>query len=75
MQVAKILDCKGLICPEPILLIKKMMGEVNSGDIVEMTATDAGSVADMASWSHRTGHKVVDQKEDNGVFTFYVEKK
>ena len=75
MQVAKTLDCKGLICPEPILEIKQAMGEVNSGDIVEMTATDAGSVSDMASWSKRTGHKIVDQKEDNGVFTYFVEKK
>jgi len=56
-------------------MIKKTMAEVNSGEVVEMTATDAGSVADMASWAHRTGNKVVDQKEENGVYTFFVEKK
>ncbi len=75
MQVAKTLDTKGTLCPEPILMIKAAMGEINSGEIVEMQATDAGSVADMASWSRRTGNKIVDQKEDNGVYTFFVEKK
>ena len=56
-------------------MIKAAMGDINSGEVVEMQATDAGSVADMASWSRRTGNKIVDQKEDNGVYTFFVEKK
>lgn len=75
MQVAKALDCKGLCCPEPILKIKAAMGEVKSGDIVELTATDAGSVNDMASWAKRTGNTIVEQKTEGAVFTFYVKKK
>ncbi|MFQ5430930.1 MAG: sulfurtransferase TusA family protein [Nitrospinota bacterium] len=75
MDVVKTLDTKGTLCPEPILMIKAAMGEINTGEIIEMQATDAGSVSDMASWSKRTGNKIVDQKEENGVFTFFVEKK
>lgn len=75
MQVAKELDTKGTLCPEPILMIKAAMSEVNTGDIVKMEATDAGSVSDMKSWSRRTGHKIVDQKEEGGVYTFWVERK
>ncbi|MBI5179645.1 MAG: sulfurtransferase TusA family protein [Nitrospinae bacterium] len=75
MQVAKVLDCKGKCCPEPILDIKTAMGEVKSGDVVEMQATDAGSVADMASWAKRTGNTIVEQKQDGTVYTFYVKKK
>lgn len=75
MDVAKKLDCKGLICPEPILNMKMAMNDVNSGDIVEMDATDKGSVSDMASWSKRTGHAIVEQKQDGDVFTFFVKKK
>lgn len=75
MQIAKKLDCKGQCCPEPILNIKAAMGEVKSGDIVEMCATDAGSVNDMASWAKRTGNAIVEQKQEGNVFTFYVKKK
>jgi tRNA 2-thiouridine synthesizing protein A len=75
MEVAKKLDCKGLLCPEPILNMKLAMNDVNSGDIVEMDATDKGSVSDMASWAKRTGNEIVDQKEDGEVFTFFVKKK
>lgn len=75
MDVKKTLDCKGMCCPEPILMMKAAMGEVNSGDVVMMAATDAGSVNDMASWSKRTGHAIVDQKAEGGVYTFYVKRK
>jgi TusA-related sulfurtransferase len=75
MEVAKKLDCKAQICPEPILNMKLAMNEVNSGEIVQMEATDKGSVSDMASWSKRTGHEIVDQKQEGEVFTFFVKKK
>lgn len=74
MEVTKVLDCKGLSCPEPILKIKKTMGGMNAGDVVEMQATDPGSVADMASWAKRTGNAILDQKQDGDVFTYYVKK-
>jgi tRNA 2-thiouridine synthesizing protein A len=75
MQVAKVLDCKGKCCPEPILDIKNAMGELKSGDVVELLATDAGSVNDMASWSKRTGNKILEQKQDGSTYVFYVQKK
>jgi len=74
MEVTKILDCKGLTCPEPILKIKKTMGEMSTGDIVEMQATDPGSVADMASWAKRTGNDLLEQKQEGDVFIYYVKK-
>lgn len=75
MKVTMVLDCKGKACPEPILDIKNAMGALKSGDVVEMRATDAGSVNDMASWSRRTGNKILEQKRDGDVYVFYVEKK
>ncbi len=75
MKVNMVLDCKGKACPEPILDIKNAMGPLKSGDVVEMQATDAGSVNDMASWSRRTGNKILEQKRDGDVYVFYVEKK
>ncbi len=75
MEVKKELDCKGLICPEPILYIKKAMGEVESGEIVKMDTTDKGSLSDMSAWARRTGHEIVEQTEEGGTFTFFVKKK
>ena len=34
------LDAKGLICPEPIMLLHKAISEAKHGDKIEVFATD-----------------------------------
>lgn len=74
MQVDKTLDCKGLCCPQPLMEARNAVEDMKVGEILEMVATDPASVADMAAWSRRTGHKIVKQKQEGNVYTFYVEK-
>ncbi|KZK74959.1 MAG: hypothetical protein A3K90_00315 [Pelodictyon luteolum] len=69
------LDCKGLNCPLPILKTKKAIDALQSGEVLKMTATDPGSVNDMASWANRTGNEVVEHTEDGGAHTFFIRKK
>ena len=45
------LDAKGLACPMPIVKTKKAMNDVEEGQVLEVQATDKGSVADLAAWS------------------------
>jgi tRNA 2-thiouridine synthesizing protein A len=74
VQVNVKLDCKGLSCPLPILKTKKTIDGMNVGEVLEMTSTDPGSVNDMAAWSHRTGHELIEHKQENGSFIFYIKK-
>ncbi|MBI1819447.1 MAG: sulfurtransferase TusA family protein [Nitrospirae bacterium] len=74
VQVNVKLDCKGLSCPLPILKTKKAVDGMNVGEVLEMTATDPGAVNDMAAWSHRTGHALIEHKQENGSFIFYIRK-
>jgi TusA-related sulfurtransferase len=74
MQTDKAIDCKGLSCPEPILHTKMAINQLTSGQILEVQATDPGSINDMAAWSRRTGNEIVEQAEEGGVFTFYIKK-
>ncbi len=69
------LNCEGLNCPLPILKTKKAIDSLNSGEILKMTATDPGSVNDMASWANRTGNELVGHTEVGNVHTFYIKKK
>jgi tRNA 2-thiouridine synthesizing protein A len=73
-EVAQRLDCKGLNCPLPVLKTKKTLDGMTAGQVLEMTATDPGSKPDMEAFSRRTGHALLDKKEANGVFTFYIRK-
>ena len=69
------LDCQGMNCPLPILKTKKAVDGMQSGEVLKMKATDAGSVNDMASWAKRTGNEVIGHEEDAGVHTIYIKKK
>jgi len=74
IKVKQELDARGMSCPLPILKTKKAIDGLAKGEILKMTATDPGSVADMDSWSKRTGHKIVEQSQTDGEFTFFIKK-
>ena len=64
------LDCRGMNCPLPVLKTKKAIVELKAGEILRVTATDPGSVADMAAFSRRTGHALVEQGQADGAYFF-----
>ncbi|MCH7321197.1 sulfurtransferase TusA family protein [Solibacillus sp. MA9] len=68
------LDAKGLACPMPIVRTKKAMVEVQEGQVLEVQATDKGSVADLAAWCKTVGHQYIGHQEQNGVFFHYLRK-
>jgi tRNA 2-thiouridine synthesizing protein A len=72
--VVKSLDLKGLSCPLPIAKTAQAMRELQPGDVVEVLATDPGSVPDFNAWCQNTGNELVEQTEDAGVFRFLLRK-
>ena len=46
VTVVQTLDLKGLSCPMPIIKTAKAMKQVSSGELIEVLATDPGSVAE-----------------------------
>ncbi|MCK9911048.1 sulfurtransferase TusA family protein, partial [Microbacteriaceae bacterium K1510] len=72
--VDKSIDCTGLACPMPIVRTKKAMDEMKSGEILEVIATDPGSVADIRSWADRTGNLFLGTINANGPFRHYIRK-
>ncbi|KMK77985.1 sulfurtransferase TusA family protein [Alkalihalobacillus pseudalcaliphilus] len=74
MNVKKVLDAKGMACPMPIVKTKKEMKSLNTGEILEVQATDQGALKDFDAWSQSTGHELLQTKEENGVITFHIKK-
>jgi TusA-related sulfurtransferase len=73
-QIASTLDCRGLVCPMPVIKLSKAIKGLEPGALVEMLATDPGSVPDLEAFEKRTGHRVVERSEENGVFRFLVQR-
>jgi TusA-related sulfurtransferase len=45
------LDVRGAKCPVPIVKAKKIIDTMQAGEILEVQATDPGSVADFQGWA------------------------
>ena len=73
-SVIKTLDCRGLYCPLPIIKMQKAVKGMAEGEIIKVLATDSGSKRDFDSWCRKTGNKLLESTEDDGVFTYIIEK-
>ena len=62
MEIAKEIATRGLNCPLPILKAKKALNEMQSGQLLKVLATDAGSVRDFQAFAKQTGNELVEQQ-------------
>jgi tRNA 2-thiouridine synthesizing protein A len=74
MQFNKELDVRGMNCPVPILRSKKAIGEIVSGQVLKVVATDPGSVKDMQAFANQTGNELLGSGEASGVYTYFFRK-
>ena len=71
----KELDARGLNCPLPILRAKKALGELASGQVLRIIATDPGSVKDFEAFAKQTGNQLLSSNTTDKEFTFLIRKK
>ncbi|MFX0052134.1 MAG: sulfurtransferase TusA family protein [Candidatus Hermodarchaeota archaeon] len=62
-EAHKLLDARGLSCPMPVLKSKKALKELDINQILEILATDPGSMADIPAWIRTTGQKLLLSEE------------
>jgi len=62
MLIDKEIDTRGLNCPLPILKAKKALAELQSGQVLKVVSTDAGSLRDFQAFAKQTGNELLDQQ-------------
>jgi tRNA 2-thiouridine synthesizing protein A len=67
-------DAKNLSCPMPIVKTAQAVKAVPSGSLIEVLATDPGSVKDFAAWTRTTGNAILEQSEEDGVYRFVIKR-
>ena len=68
------LDAKGLKCPMPVVRTSKIIKDVPVGGILEVLATDPGSMADITAWAKSTGNELLHAGKADGIFKFYIRR-
>lgn len=69
-----VLDAKGLNCPLPILRAKKALQGVPTGGLLEVHATDPGSVRDFEAFCRQTGNELLASSQEGDVFKFVIKR-
>lgn len=68
------LDAKGLKCPMPVVKTSKEIKKIEIGGVLEVLATDPGSMADITAWAKSTGNELLKAEKDDDVFKFYIRR-
>ena len=68
------LDAKGKKCPMPILMTKKELKKMTSGQTLELIADDVGALKDVPALIKKTGDEIMDTKQEGEVILFTIKK-
>ena len=74
VQVAKVLDLKGLACPMPVVKVSKGIKAVELGEIIEAQTTDPGSLTDFPAWARTSGNEIVKTDQDEKLIKFFIKR-
>jgi tRNA 2-thiouridine synthesizing protein A/cysteine desulfurase len=69
------LDCRGMLCPAPIIELARHITDVEPGAVLGVVATDTAARVDVAAWCRMTGHEYVGEEvAEDGVPRYVVRR-
>ncbi|WP_044036320.1 sulfurtransferase TusA family protein [Octadecabacter arcticus] len=74
MNDEQLVDARGLLCPLPVLKLRKKLQSVPSGTLLQLLATDPAAVVDVPHFCMESGHELVEINDDGTATTYSVRK-
>lgn len=74
LKIDEVVDARGTSCPGPILAAKKAIGKVPNDGIMQVLATDSGTLKDLPAWCKKMGHEFLGSLEEQGYLCLYLKK-
>ncbi len=68
------LDVRGECCPYPLILTKKKVEQMKSGQIPEIIADDPVCPQNVDSWTKKSGNKLLAVKQEGKIFNIFVQR-
>jgi tRNA 2-thiouridine synthesizing protein A len=75
LEVAKVVDARGMACPGPLLEAKKSIGTVSVGQTIEVLSGDASTKNDLPKWSAKVGHEFLGVLPGEGYDRLFITRK
>ena len=74
LTVKKSVDARGTACPGPLLAAKKAIGEISSGDIMEILSSDEGTKRDIPKWCQKKNHEFLGIIDEDSYSVLFMKK-
>ena len=68
-------DTTGLMCPLPLLRLKKAIMEIDSGNVIKVITTDPAVHLDFGVYLHQAGHQLLKLDKHAEKQVFFIQKK
>lgn len=70
----KVIDVRGLYCPEPVFRTKIEIERLTIGDKLKVLSDDPESEEDISRWVKRTGHELISINKREKDLEFLIRK-
>lgn len=68
------IDAIGLLCPLPVLRLRKRMQQLDTGQIAKLLADDPAAIIDVPHFCTESGHVFLDVTEADGHQVYRIRK-
>ncbi|MEM7079447.1 MAG: sulfurtransferase TusA [Pseudomonadota bacterium] len=74
MESDRKLDTQGLLCPEPLMLARNALREMDSGQVLYISATDPSTHRDFQNLCRFMGHELLEARVDAPVLEYWIQR-
>lgn len=68
------LDATGLLCPEPLMIVRNKVREMDAGQVIHVLATDPSTSRDFHNFCRFMGHELVAETSNGERFEYWIRK-
>ncbi|WP_346839576.1 sulfurtransferase TusA [Microbulbifer sp. SAOS-129_SWC] len=74
MKSEHTLDARGLLCPEPVMMLHAAVRKLAPGEVLQLLATDPSTQRDVPKFCQFLGYELVQHAEADDEFHFWIRK-
>ena len=69
-----VVDATGLRCPEPLMVVRNKMMDMDSGQIIKVIATDPSTSWDFPKFCSFLNHELIHHEESENQYLYWIKK-
>ncbi|MGL5291099.1 MAG: sulfurtransferase TusA [Vibrionaceae bacterium] len=71
-KAAHQLDVTGLRCPEPVMMVRKAIRDIEDGETLQVIADDPATIRDIPSFCRFMDHELLAQQSERAPYCYLI---